>query len=213
MNNLKKKKALIFDFDGTVVDSMTRLIDVAGLVIAKYFGISNEEAKRLYRLTSGLPFNEQLAGLYPAHPNRDEAANEFETTKVETYFEEPLFSDALETLFDLKSKNYFLAVSSSNYQHLVEAFVAKKKLPFDLALGWKPNFGKGAPHFQFIQEETRLARDEMIFIGDSLKDGERAFNFGVDFIGKAGTFTPEQFSEAFPGLNTIKNLAELKTIF
>ena len=208
-----KKKSLIFDFDGTIVDSMTRLTEVAAQVLSRFFSISAAEATRLYTLTSGLPFNEQVATLYPGHPNQKLAVETFEAKKLVSYFSEPLFDDALDTLQTLKEKHYFLAVSSSNAQHLVEKFVQDRLLPFDLALGWKPNFGKGAAHFQWIQQRENFKNDEMVFIGDSLKDAERALGCGIDFIGKTGTFTRQAFQDQFPKLPTIDSLAELKKIF
>ena len=208
------KKALLFDFDGTIVDSMTRLTDVAAEVMSQHFGLTPQEARRLYLLTYGLPFNEQVESLYPAHPKRRTAVREFESTKRDRYFSEPLFKDAMETLQDLKRKNYFLAVSSSNLQELVEAFVIQKNLPFDVALGWKSaEFGKGAPHFQYVQKEFGFKSEEMIFIGDSLKDAERALSCQIDFIGKAGTFTKKQFLGTYPNVNIISNLTELTKLF
>lgn len=209
-----KKKALIFDFDGTVVDSMTRLTDVAATVMSRYFSLPIAEAKRLYQLTSGLPFNEQLSTLYPGNPDNEKAADTFESTKRIHYFEEPLFEDALETLIHLKEKGYFLAVSSSNDQHLVEAFVKQKNLPFDVALGWtSATFGKGKPHFQYLQKQNAFADSDMVFIGDSLKDAERALDCGIDFIGKTGMFDQKEFLAQFPQITTISALSELKELF
>ncbi|MBI4126512.1 MAG: HAD family hydrolase, partial [Deltaproteobacteria bacterium] len=43
-----KKKVIIFDFDGTLVDSMNDFADVAASVMPRHFPVDAETAKRLY---------------------------------------------------------------------------------------------------------------------------------------------------------------------
>jgi hypothetical protein len=38
-----------------------------------------------------------------------------------------------------------------------------------------------------------LAREHIVFCGDSLKDGELAFDNGLSFVGRLGTFTGDEF--------------------
>ena len=204
---------MVFDFDGTIVNSMEAFADIAAQVMPKYLPIDTATARRRYLETSGLPFFEQLEVIFPGNPANKNAASEFERKKLENYFNEPLFEDAAETIDHLREQGVAVAVSSNNFQELVEQFVGQTGMTFDFVLGYKPNFAKGADHFRHIINETGCKREEIAFVGDSLKDGERANDFGIDFIGKEGIFSKKEFKTEFPKVKVISTLSELKKIF
>jgi phosphoglycolate phosphatase-like HAD superfamily hydrolase len=205
--------AVIFDFDGTIVDSMSTFADIAAKVMPKRLRIDSETARRSYLETSGIPFFQQLEILFPGDPANKATAEEFEKIKREGYFDEPLFEDAPDTVLHLRNLGIKVAVSSNNFQHLVDEFVENRGLKFDAVLGFRKGFDKGAPHFGFIENEFQIPREKMTFVGDSLKDGERAKGFGIKFIAKEGFFTREKFTQNFPKIRVISNLSELKNIF
>lgn len=210
---LHNKRAIMFDFDGTIVDSMSAFADIAAEVMSKYLPIEAKEARRRYLETSGIPFFQQLEVIFPGNDLNRKTANEFEAKKLEGYYDEPLYDDAIETIARLRSSGLFTVISSNNFQELVDRFVEKKSIKFDVVLGFKEGFEKGADHFRYIERLWQLTKNEIIFVGDSIKDGERAIGYGIEFIGKEGTFTGDEFSSAFPGSPTIKNLSELCSLF
>lgn len=211
---MHEKKIVVFDFDGTLVDSMERLTKIAEEVMSRYFDITREEARNLYQMTSGLPFPQQLSTLYPKETHkRQKASHDFDQKKRAHYFKEPVFPDTHETLNYLRRKKLKVIISSNSEQDLVEKLVKQLKIPCDLALGFKDHFAKGLPHFLYILERWGGNLPELVFVGDSIKDGERAFESGIDFIAKEGLFTREQFQKRFPGVKVISQLAELKKIF
>ncbi|MFA4874744.1 MAG: HAD family hydrolase [bacterium] len=205
-------RAVVFDFDGTLVDSMNAFADIASAVMPKHYPIDAEKARLGYFETSGLPFFQQLEDLFPGHPANPVAAEEYEQAKVAGYFDEPLFEDAAETISKLRERGIAVIVSSNNFQHLVEEFVQRSGIVFDMVLGFKPGFAKGADHFRHIEKEMGISRNAITFVGDSIKDGERAADFGITFIAKKGIFTRERFAAEFPNARVISNLAELKTM-
>ena len=206
------KRACIFDFDGTLVDSMGAFADLAGRLLQEAFGLTKEEGRERYLRTSGLPFREQLEALFPSDPRNERTALAFEERKRLDYFAQPLFPNTAETLEYLRGRGLKLAVSSSNFPELVEAFLKRKRLALDLVLGWRPGFSKGKAHFDCIQDRLSLAAHQILFVGDSLKDAEKSAAHGIDFVGKAGTFPAGEFRTRFPEFPVIHDLAELKEI-
>lgn len=203
------KKIAIFDFDGTIVDSMEELASLAAELLPRFYDVDQQTARRRYLETSGLPFREQLETLFPKDPANDRVARDFEKRKRESYMHRPLFTDASATIASLRAKKMKIAISSSNIQDLIDQFLKHANIHIDLALGWRPNFTKGEDHFSYIAAELGSSRSEMIFIGDSIHDGERAETSGVDFIGKAGTVSLDDFRMRFPKVNIIHHLADL----
>ena len=79
-------------------------------------------------------------------------------------------------------------------------------------LGCRENFFKGTDHFQHIERELGIAAKELLFVGDSLMDGQRARESGVRFVGRTGTFTAEAFRKWRPNTLTVDQLGELTTL-
>lgn len=208
-----RDKVFIFDFDGTIVDSMDEFADIAARVMPKYFPVDSKAARRMYLETSGIPFFEQLEQLFPNNEANGKAADEFERTKLESYYKKSAFGDVPDTIDHLRSCGARAIVSSNNFQELVDRLTERLGLEFDMVLGFRPNFSKGRDHFSFISNEMGVARDDMVFVGDSIKDGERAEDFGIRFIAKEGTFQGYEFKDRFPNADVIATLADLKAVF
>lgn len=206
------KRLCVFDFDGTIVRSMEGLTQTAVEVLGEVYGIPAEPAARKYVETSGLPFCEQVEQLFPGDTRNERAAELFERRKLDRYFSETLEEGAVEIVDYLRSKKIGVAVSSSNLQEVIERFLERTPLRFDFALGYRKNFSKGADHFRFLMRELSLTSGEILFVGDSLKDAERALSSEIDFVGKTGLFTEKDFRKFHPTVRVIHHLSELKKI-
>lgn len=210
MTNLLNKKLIIFDFDGTLVDSMGVFADIAAKVMNQAYGTPVTEARRQYIETSGLPFFQQLRQLHPEDVRNRATAELFEKEKAIGYFDQKPYPDAGPTISRLREKGILTAVSSNNFQELVDEFIDRHRLDLDFALGFKTeSFCKGAPHFAHLQDETGLEKENMLFVGDSLKDAERAADSNIEFIGKTGLFSENEFKNHFPETTVINRLSDL----
>jgi phosphoglycolate phosphatase-like HAD superfamily hydrolase len=208
--------AVLFDLDGTLVDSMTGFGLVAARVLGQHHALPFEEAKEAYRRTSGIPFFAQLEQLFPGDPRNTAAAAQFEAEKLAGMFEDPLNPGCLETLEGLRrrqglrGRSLLTGVSSNNFQAVVDRFVAARNLPLDLVLAWRsPDFCKGAAHFAEVLRLTGLPSSALLFVGDSLADGQKAAQAKVRFAGLQGTFSKAEFQAALGPVPVLGSLPEL----
>ncbi|MGY5880392.1 MAG: HAD hydrolase-like protein [Candidatus Thorarchaeota archaeon] len=187
-------KAVIFDFDGTLADSMPFLESIGVKMMMKYFGVSKEDATHRYISTTGLPYEQQVKMNFPDHPECENAIEEFEKLKIDTIFDQQLFEDTVDTLRKLKKMGIDVFVSSSTFQTTIEEYFRRLGIMdlFKGILGYRPGFEKGADHFNHINSEYNIQFDEMLFVGDSLKDYERSQGF-CKFIGILGMFTVDDY--------------------
>ncbi len=203
-------KAFLFDFDGTLVDTMGGFADIAGNVIHEHHPeMSFEEARRRYLETSGVPFFQQLEIIFPGHPRNPESARIFEETKKEGFFNQHFSEDVRHTITELRRRGIITGVCSNNFQELIDRFVSREALVFDVVLGFREGFEKGKAHFEYVMQKFNLSRDELVFVGDSLKDADKARANGLHFIAICGTFQKEDFHTKDPSITTISNIREL----
>lgn len=203
-------KAVIFDFDGTLADSMPFLESIGVEMMIKYFGVSKEDATHRYRSTTGLPYEQQVKINFPDHPKCNSAIEEFEKLKKDRIFDQQLFDDTEDTVRKLHEMGFDVFVSSSTFQPIIEEYFRRTGL-LDLfrgILGYRTGFEKGADHFKHIHSEYNVQFGDMLFVGDSLKDYERSQGF-CNFIGIVGMFSTDDFkSKGHEGI-MIHKLSEI----
>ncbi|MHA1366298.1 MAG: HAD family hydrolase [Candidatus Heimdallarchaeota archaeon] len=205
-------KMITLDFDGTTADTMPTLEKTAVRLIMQNYSLLEDDARTKYRRTTGLPFEQQISILFPDHEKNEFVISEFEKEKIEGIFDLPLFADAKETIVYLRENDYLVAISSSTTQPIIEKYCKLNGLIVDQILGYRPGFEKGKDHFDFLIEKFEVSNTEMIYVGDSLKDCERAQGRDIVFIGRFGMFTREDFDEISKSKLYISELAELKEI-
>ncbi|HPS57392.1 MAG TPA: HAD hydrolase-like protein [Spirochaetota bacterium] len=207
---MAKTKAYLFDFDGTLVDTMPGFADIAGRVMHQYHPeISFEYARQRYLETSGNPFFKQLEIIFPGDPANPEKAKLFEDTKIEGFFKSHFTDEVKETINTLRRTGHFAGIASNNFQELIDRFVATGGLEFDIVLGFRPGFEKGPAHFDYVRHKYSLSKADLTFVGDSLKDAEKAYDYGISFVGICGTFRPEDFRKIREDIVTINSIKEL----
>ena len=210
MNKPVPCHAIIFDFDGTLADSMPFLEKIGVQIMMKYYDISHDDATKRYRTTTGLPYEHQIKLNFPDAEQNDDAINEFEKLKIDRIFEQQLFDDSVETLDEIKKEGILIFVSSSTFQSTIEEYFERKGIAdrFTEIVGYKPGFEKGAHHFNHIKNKYSIDLNEAVFVGDSLKDFERSKGY-CQFIAIERMFKASDFRKLGHEGYIVKSLSEI----
>jgi len=173
-----------------------------------------KEGRRNYITTSGIPFKHQLEVMFPGDTRNSGVQKEFETRKQDVFFNTPLDDDTIFALNGLKKLGIKVIVSSNNYHEFVLKYFNKyNDFSFDMILGYKDGFAKGKAHILHVINEFRITENEMIFVGDSLHDGDVAQELGIPFIGRIAIRTREEFLERFPDIYCVDKLTQILDLF
>lgn len=186
-------RLVVFDLDGTLIDTMGSFADLAGRLIRDSFGWPFEVGRRRYLDTSGVPFFQQMETLFPGDERNAGVVELFEKGKISAFMAESITDSTRETLHSLRDKAIRTAISSNNFHELVREFVHFENIPIDVALGFRENFSKGRDHFEYLSTYFHIPFSEMVFVGDSLMDATKAQDAGVFFVARIGTFSRDDF--------------------
>jgi phosphoglycolate phosphatase-like HAD superfamily hydrolase len=192
---------------------MPILADLAATVITDVFGMPRSLARELYLATCGLPFCQQLEAICAGDARNAAAADRFEAAKPALCRSARMPADTRRALITLQGRGVRIVVSSNNGTDNVAAFAADSGFAFDLALGYGDGLAKGGPHITRAEQVFRASRGEMVFVGDSLHDGEIAAVESLPFIGVAGTFSRDRFTLRFPGVPVVSRFADVVDLF
>jgi phosphoglycolate phosphatase-like HAD superfamily hydrolase len=206
-------KVLLCDLDGTLIDSMPTLADLATEVIEERYGTPRILARELYLATCGLPFVKQLEEIFPDDARNAEASADFESRKPARCDAIRMPTETRRALEQVRGMGVRIAVSSNNGIENVDAFARNAGFAFDLVLGYGGGLAKGRTHLDAATRAFGAARQEMLFVGDSLHDGEIAEREGIPFVGVASTFSSERFALRFPSIPVIRRFSALPTLF
>jgi phosphoglycolate phosphatase-like HAD superfamily hydrolase len=201
---------IVCDLDGTLVDSMGCFAGIAEDTMHRHFALNRKEALRLYRETSGLPFEFQLKKIFGDFDVRIAAAvDDYESTKKGVYDDKDFFDDVVSVLPSLVQKGYRFCVSSNNHVDNVRGKVKPMAKHFAAILGYQDGFFKGRDHFEWLEKKLQIKRENMVFVGDSLHDANMAWENGISFVARLGTFASKDFDDLGFPLQKIENFFQL----
>lgn len=181
---------VLFDLDGTLLDDLALIADVAADVMQKTFGTPSDEARVHYLATTGMPFEAQLAQLYPETPPalRATASRAFHQRKVtEAYARAEPFPEVPKMLKTLASSHWNLAVTTGAETEMAELLLEREGLRywFDDVLG----SAEGTKREHLAEYRRRYANLRLFLVGDSRFDMEAANSVeGVTALARASSF-------------------------
>ncbi|MBU1425693.1 MAG: HAD hydrolase-like protein [Gammaproteobacteria bacterium] len=195
---LHEKKVFVFDWDGTILDSMamkSRNFDQAFrsvITVGSKSKLIDDVAGHYLRL-SGRPRKYIFVQILNLFNLDEEQASferfnlEFETLNKRDLIHADVFEDAFELLKELAGHNRKIFISSSVPQRelveLVEAILPDSiRNGISSVLGSEDGFAKGIGHLRWIMKETGAPCDQLLVIGDDIADYELSFEAGVDCI-------------------------------
>ena len=170
-------KAIVFDFDGTLADTLpitvscvNKLADEYGYEKKEIFGkIRNKTMRQIIKDELGLSMIQ-----IPGYLKKLKPLIEREKEKAS------LFAGIPEVLEEL-SKKYILFILTSNAPEIVDHVLGENKPMIDFIFSNTSLFGKHKV-LQALLAERNLKRDEIVYIGDEVRDIEAAKKLGVKVV-------------------------------
>jgi len=207
-----KIEAVIFDFDGTVADTMPFLTELAVKLMTEKYHISRHDAQKRYLENTGMDFASQIELIFPGHPSNHDVVSRFESMREKDILAYPIFPEVVSAFKYFVSKKVRIFVCSSTRQEIVERYVRFYKIENLLEgfLGYRAGFGKGE-QIAFIIRNYKLNPKEVLFVGDSLKDIDYVNDKETTFIGIARMFRKDDFERI--GASSAGSLTDLVRLF
>ena len=186
-----KIKAVIFDLDGTLLDTITDITNSMNIALDELSLPNFSEDEYKYLVGSGL--DRLVGGVLPKDMSDNETINKFVVSFRKTYAQKwrehsVPFEGIMELLSYLKDRGVKLAVLS-NKPHLSTAEMVKELLPgcFEIVCGERTEDGfpkKPDPTVAFyIATAIGVNPEEVLFVGDSDVDMQVAVKAGMVAVG------------------------------
>ena len=201
--NLKKFELIIFDLDGTLVDSAKDIMIANNKTLEKfgYKPISFKNVKHI--IGQGIRVNIIRSLKMQDVKINKKKENEmydffFSFYKKNLYVESKIYGGLNSFLKNLKKKGYKLAVCSNKLEVLTKVVLKKTKLLkyFDFVAGGD-TFAHRKPHpsvLNNIIKNFKINKNNVLFIGDSEHDYHSALNSNIKFCLKTKGFTNKPIS-------------------
>lgn len=219
-----RKWIILFDWDGTLIDSLDLKIRNAGALFEQALGIPPDKVEEVYRQHSGLPRRQVFQAI--CQENGLKELEEAEFDNLSRRFSEvnlALFTDPGRTnlvvpetrraLGTLTKCGYPLYVSSSAETEELRTIAQAHGLDgfFQKIMGSRPGFNKGKEHIDFVLQKQSANKNQIVFVGDEPFDIIIGQEAGVLTIAKVGTYSAERLSQSEPNY-VVASLGEIPGI-
>lgn len=210
------KKLIIFDLDGTLLNTIADLAAATNQAL-QHYGYPTHETEA-YRFFVGNGINKLFERALPEGERTEENIGKIRSRFVPYYDEHnadlsrpyPGIPEVLETL---QQQGVMIAVASNKYQAATRKLVAHyfPTIRFVEVLGQREGIPtKPDPSIVYdIIREAGVEKEEVLYVGDSNVDMQTAHHAGVTAIGVAWGFRPRAELAALHPAHIIEKAEEL----
>lgn len=209
------KKLLIFDLDGTLIDTLDDLKNAVNhaLLLRNYPERSKEQVRKdigngVAKLVArSIPNNEDN----PEYPDTLKDFKEYYSIHHSDYTKP--YPNVYETLINLKNEGYILCVATNKITDVARILIENlyPKM-FDFIQGDEPGMDR-KPEPMMVESLCKrfsVTKKDAFYIGDTNVDMQTAVNSGVDYVLVTyGYRTKEELAVQCPNSPTIDSIAEL----
>lgn len=181
----QNKELIIFDWDGTLIDSQANIVQCFQLVINELNlpDRNNDEISNII----GLGMREALKVLFPKHET-DDYEKMVDRYRYHFFASDPSqpFSGAEEVLAGLSEAGYILAVATGKGRNGLNKAFKHTGFGQYFHLSRCADETRSKPHPQMLEEildETGMEPGQAVMVGDTEYDLEMAKNAGISSIG------------------------------
>ena len=215
----------MFDWDGTLVDSLPLKIRNVGILFEQAFGLPAASVERSYQTHSGIPRRDLFDAILADHQLAPLADGQFtdlsrrfselnQAALTDPEVDSLVSTDTRDTLTALQEIGFPMYVSSSAESgeiHIVARALGLDGFFLDI-LGSRPGFSKGREHIEYVLELHKALPSQVAFIGDDPADIRLGREAGVITIARLKGAEDERVLAEEPHYG-IRSLNELIFIF
>ena len=214
---MKNFSLLVFDWDGTLVDSIERI--VTSLQHASKHAVDIDVTESQAKDVIGLGLLEAIEKLHP-ELNRQQHNEELERI-ADAYRQHylhdnkvpaPLFSGVDDMLGELKNEGYILAISTGKSRAGLDKSISEHNVAKYFSVTKCAGENKSKPHPEMLHEiihELNFNNSQTLMIGDSEHDLSMASNANVQSVGVTHGVHDVQTLEKFNPLICLNNVTDL----
>lgn len=181
-----QKKVIIFDFDGTIADTLPYIIRIIN-DHAHEFGYNPFSSTDTQRLR-GMGPKELIKELKVPFYKLPFFVNKIKKLLNKDMPDVKVFDGMSEILHELKKRRYALGILSSNSKENIEKFCENNNLlVFDFIHSEKNIFGKDKSLNNLIKKNN-FKKEEVVYVGDEVRDIDACRKIDLDIISVAWGF-------------------------
>ena len=213
------KKLIIFDLDGTLINTIADLGACTNYALEKLGYPTHDIESYKFRVGNGI--NNLFRRSLPEGEKTDENVLRVRREFIPYYnahntdLSRP-YPGMVELLEALQTEGILLAVASNKYQEATTKIIGElyPSIRFSAVLGQREGINiKPDPQIVFdILQATGVDKAGVLYVGDSGVDMQTGLNAGVETCGVTWGFRPRTELEPFHPQHIVDNVAELRQI-